>query len=194
MQAPATSIPLVSKRKLLLTTGLSLLVATIILLVAVLPAEFGKDPTGLGELLGLKTMGQLKANSANADAVVVHSHERKARSARIEIAVNGREELEYKATLEKGEPLLYSWTVQGGPVHFEFHGEPTEGNWPEDYFRSYATGDASRGESGSFVAPFTGRHGWYWRNESDDPAVIVLEAAGYYSKLGRIDAAAARTE
>ena len=46
----------------------------------------------------------------------------------------------------------------------------------------------------SFVAPFTGRHGWYWRNLSDEPAVITLEAVGYYSKLGRIENKAARVE
>ncbi len=191
---PPPPIPVVSKRRLLATTALSLLAATIIVLVAVLPAEFGKDPTGIGELLGLKTMGQLKINSAGSADIVAHPHERKPRNARIEIAVNAREELEYKAQLDKGEPLLYHWSVQGGPVHFEFHGEPTEGSWPEDYFRSYETGETDQGKSGSFVAPFTGRHGWYWRNDSDEPALIVLEASGYYSKLGRIDAAPARTE
>lgn len=182
------TLPLVSKRKLLLTTVTSLLVAIAILLAIVLPAEFGKDPTGIGNLVGLKAMGQLKANNAASADAIAHSHERKARSARIEIEVNGREELEYKAQLEKGEPLLYTWTVRGGPVHYEFHGEPTTGEWPKDYFQSYETGDRSSGQSGSFVAPFTGRHGWYWRNESDEPAVIVLEATGYYSKLGRIGA------
>jgi hypothetical protein len=193
MQTPP-AIPVVSKRKLLTTTALALLAAIVIVLVAVLPAEFGKDPTGLGELLGLKTMGQLKINSAGGDETVAHPHDRKPRSARIEIAVNAREELEYKAQLDRGEPLLYHWSVQGGPVHFEFHGEPTEGDWPDGYFRSYETGDTDQGRSGSFVAPFAGRHGWYWRNDSDEPAVIVLEASGYYSKLGRIGAASARTE
>lgn len=193
MQAPPP-VPVVSKRKLLVTTALSLLAAVVIVLVAVLPAEFGKDPTGIGALLGLKTMGQLKANRAGGDEIVAHAHERKPRTARIEIAVNARKELEYKAQLDQGEPLLYHWSVQGGPVHFEFHGEPTGGNWPEGYFRSYESGDTDQGRSGSFVAPFTGRHGWYWRNDSDDPAVIVLEASGYYSKLARIDAARARTE
>lgn len=191
MRETSTDLPLVSRRTLLLTTLCSLLAAAVVLLVGVLPAEFGKDPTRLGELFGLKAMGQLKANSPGAGAEATHSHPRRARSARIEIAVKPREELEYKAQLEQGEPLLYSWSVQGGPVHYEFHGEPTEGEWPKGYFQNYETGEGSRGQSGSFVAPFTGLHGWYWRNESDEPALIVFEATGYYSKLGRIGSAGA---
>jgi hypothetical protein len=178
-----------SKSQLLLSTALAFGVAAIVLFVVVLPAEYGKDPTRIGELLGLKTMGQLKANGSIAS--VAHTHDRKARSARIEIELKPREALEYKAQLEKGEPLLYAWTVDGSTVHYEFHGEPTEGEWPKNYFQSYEIGDGSRGRSGSFVAPFTGRHGWYWKNESAAPATIVLEASGYYSKLGRIDAAQA---
>jgi len=177
-----------SSRKLLLSTAAAILVAALILITVVLPAEYGIDPTGAGRLSGLTRIGQLKALGGAADpAAVMHAHPRKFRSARIEIKLQGREELEYKATLAKGEPLLYAWTVQGGPVHFEFHGEPTEGRWPKDFYQSYQTADHSSGEQGSFVAPFVGQHGWYWRNESSEPTTIVLETSGYYSKLGRIE-------
>lgn len=181
-------IPTPSPRKLLLSTGVALLVATVLLLTVVLPAEYGIDFTGAGRLLGLTRIGQLKSLSGAADpSGAMHAHPRKFRSARIEINLKGGEELEYKATLAKGEPLLYAWSVQGGTVHFEFHGEPTEGRWPKDFYQSYQLADGSSGEQGSFVAPFTGKHGWYWRNESSDPATIVLEASGYYTKLGRIE-------
>src|ERR687894_236364 len=66
---------------------------------------------------------------------------------------------------------------------------PTEGEWPEGYYRSYEIKQRSEGEHGSFVAPFTGQHGWYWRNLSDVPASITLSASGYYSRLGRIEGA-----
>lgn len=180
--------PTPSPGKLLLSTAVALLVAAVVLVTVVLPAEYGIDFTGAGRLLGLTRIGQLKALSgAAAPGNVMHAHPRKFRSARIEIHVKGGEELEYKATLAKGEPLLYAWTVQGGTVHFEFHGEPTEGRWPKDFYQSYQIADRSSGEQGSFVAPFTGQHGWYWRNEGSEPAIIVLETSGYYSKLGRIE-------
>ena len=182
--APAVAVP---PRKLWLSTLIALLVAFAILVTLVLPAEYGVDPTGAGRLLGLTRIGQLKALSGGGTGEVMHSHPRKHLSARIEIQLQGGEELEYKATLAKGEPLLYAWSVQGGTVHFEFHGEPTEGRWPKDFFQSYEMADKSSAAAGSFVAPFTGRHGWYWRNESSEPATIVLEVSGYYTKLGRIE-------
>jgi hypothetical protein len=121
---------------------------------------------------------------------IMHAHPRKHRSARIEIDVKPREELEYKAKLAAGEPMLYSWSTEGGAVYYEFHGEPTEGEWPEGYFRSYETVQSSNTAHGSFVAPFTGMHGWYWRNLGDTPLTIVLEVSGYYTKLGRIEGGA----
>jgi hypothetical protein len=172
-----------SKRQLLLSTLFALAIAGVILLIAVLPAEFGIDPTGAGKLMGLTAMAQEEGGAVP----LMHAHPRKARSARIEIQLEGGGRLEYKALLELGEPLLYAWTVQGGPVYYEFHGEPTEGKWPKDYYRSYQIGERSTAEQGSFVAPFTGNHGWFWKNLSTEPATIVLEATGYYSRLGRIE-------
>lgn len=180
----------VAPRKLFVSTLLALLIAALLLLTVVLPAEYGVDVTGVGRLLGLTRIGQLKALNGTSGEVM-HAHPSKYRSARVEISVKGGEELEYKATLAKGEPLLYAWSVQGGTVHFEFHGEP-EGNAPKDFYQSYQMADHSAGEQGSFVAPFTGRHGWYWRNESSEPATIVLEASGYYTKLARIEGGGAQ--
>lgn len=171
------------RRQLLFGTGIALLLASIVLVVAVLPAEFGIDPTGAGRMLGLTQM----AEESGVSAQLMNEHERKYLSARVRIDMQPGEGLEYKATLATGEPLLYSWTVGGGPVYFEFHGEPTEGEWPEDYYRSYQIKERSTGEHGSFVAPFTGRHGWYWKNLSTEPATVTLEASGYYKKLERVE-------
>jgi hypothetical protein len=182
---PDTKEQRAAKRRLLKSTAVALLVAAAILVTIVMPAEYGIDPLRTGTLLGLDALGDAKADGGSLD--VMHSHTRKPHSATIVIDVAGRAELEYKATLAAGEPLLYSWRVTGGPVYFEFHGEPTEGEWPEGYYRSYEIKQKSEGEHGSFVAPFTGQHGWYWRNLSDVPASITLTASGYYSRLGRIE-------
>jgi hypothetical protein len=190
-----TNLPARTSRQLLISTVIAAGVAALILTTIVLPAEYGADPLGVGRALGLIRLGEAKRVAANqVGGEVVHSHPRKHFTGQVTIEMQGREELEYKATLAQGEPMLYAWRVQGGPVYFEFHGEPTEGEWPEGWFRSYEIKQSSVGEQGSFVAPFTGRHGWYWRNLSDEPAVITLEATGYYSKLGRIENKAARVE
>jgi hypothetical protein len=178
-----TQPPVVASRKqLLLGAAIAFVLAAFVLVAFVLPAEFGIDPTGAGRLLGLTEMSGEPGEIA---AQVMNEHDRKFRSARVLINVKPLEELEYKATLAAGEPLLYSWTVAGSSVYFEFHGEPTEGEWPKDYYRSYQIKEKSTGEHGSFIAPFTGRHGWYWKNLTAEPATITLEAAGYYTKLER---------
>ena len=184
--------PQASRRRLLVSTLVAVLAAAAILVAFVLPAEYAIDPLGIGRLVGLDMLGTSKVSKPITD--VMHAHPRKYYSGNITIDVSGREELEYKATLAAGEPMLYSWRVTGGPVYFEFHGEPTEGKWPAGYYRSYEIQQRASESHGSFIAPFTGQHGWYWRNLSDEPAIITLQASGYYSRLGRIEAKKAAVE
>jgi hypothetical protein len=196
MQMDNSVIP--SRRRLLIGTGIAVGIAGLLLVACVLPAEYGIDPLRIGRLLGLTSLADAKsvyaANNKGGAMEVMHTHDKKFYTGKVEIQLKGKEELEYKARLANGEPLLYAWTTQGGPVYFEFHGEPTEGKWPKDYYRSYQIGQRSEHEQGSFVAPFTGQHGWYWRNLGDAPITIVLEAHGYYTRLGRVERGRAQVE
>lgn len=181
MNAPSPALA-PSRRQLLIGTLVAFVVAAVVLVAIVLPAEYGVDPIRIGKLLGLTEM----AESSEISAQVMNAHPKKYLSGRVVINVKPGEGLEYKALLAQGEPLLYSWSAVGAPVHFEFHGEPTEGEWPKDYYRSYEMKDGAQEAHGSFVAPFTGNHGWYWKNSSSEPVTITLEASGYYTRLGRI--------
>ena len=199
----ATALP--TRGQLVKTTLIAAIIAAVLVTTVVLPAEYGVDPTRVGGLLGLASMGAAKSAATPAvagtastepggDASVMHDHKNKYFTGKVDIELVGREELEYKAKLAKGEPLLYEWSTVGGPVYFEFHGEPTEGKWPEGFYQSYQIGESSESEAGSFVAPFTGVHGWYWRNPSDQPITITLHAAGYYTSLGRVGGSSAPVE
>lgn len=53
-----TELP--SSAKLIKETVIAIIAATVILITVVLPAEFGIDPTGIGQLTGLKRMGEIK--------------------------------------------------------------------------------------------------------------------------------------
>ena len=60
-----------SPRRLLRSTMIALAVAALLLITIVLPAEYGIDPTGVGRVLGLTRMGEIKtrlAREAAADA------------------------------------------------------------------------------------------------------------------------------
>jgi hypothetical protein len=49
-----------STRQLLKSTAIAIVVAAVILLTVVLPAEYGIDPTGVGRALQLTQMGEIK--------------------------------------------------------------------------------------------------------------------------------------
>lgn len=53
-----------SKRQLLRSTGIALAIAATLLITVVLPAEYGIDPTGIGQSLDLTAMGKIKASLA----------------------------------------------------------------------------------------------------------------------------------
>ena len=53
-----------SAGRLLRSTAIAVVVAAFILATVVLPAEYGVDPTGLGRVLGLTQMGEVKARLA----------------------------------------------------------------------------------------------------------------------------------
>jgi hypothetical protein len=93
------------------------------------------------------------------------------------------EGLELMLAMSEEDAIVYSWEVAGieNPDHFlaEFHGhtervEPAPGHV---VFYRRATGIT---ESGSLIAPFDGIHGWYFRNDSAEPAVVQIRVAGFY--------------
>ena len=88
--------------------------------------------------------------------------------------------VEIKYHMEKGAGMVYSWKATG-PVMFEFHGEPDQ-KPNKDYYDSYELVDkVGKTEShGSFTAPSTGIHGWFWENKGDKAGTVALHTAGFY--------------
>lgn len=85
--------------------------------------------------------------------------------------------VEAKVGMRKGTRVDYTWSVSGGSVFFDKHGEREEGE------RSYATGRASTGASGVLEAAFDGSHGWMWRNTSRDAVRITVRTTGEFNFL-----------
>ena len=57
------------------------------------------------------------------------------------------------------------------------HAEPA--GLGEDYAESFAQGTATA-RAGSYHAPFTGIHGWFWENRSGRDIEVRLYTAGFY--------------
>jgi hypothetical protein len=99
------------------------------------------------------------------------------------ITIPAASDLEYKLYLNQQAEMAYAWVSEGAQLYFDFHGEPA-GN-KTGYFKSYEENIANKAE-GVLVAPFTGTHGWYWKNESSKPAIVTLKTKGEYRIKGLI--------
>jgi len=166
--------------------GAALLVAGLALVVGVLPAEFGVDPTGIGRRLGLLELSAVKQQvaaiesvraAASAGQTVVPSA-RPFQRETVEFTLTPHEFVEYKYRLDTGQSLLYSWNATGA-VNLEFHAEPDGA--PKGYAQTYEKRSAVTSAAGTLVAPFAGIHGWYWENTTDAPITVTLSSAGFYT-------------
>ena len=158
---------------------------TAILVFFVLPWEFGIDPTGFGRATGLTKMSAPAGSSAETQrgakrtgvlmlddsATLAMAPGRKDHW---EFDIGPYEWIEFKYTLRVGETLAFSWQTTE-PVRFDMHSHPFEGGTA--LTESYGVGDTDR-MRGTYKAPFTGIHGWYWQNRTLSRVKVTLEAFG----------------
>jgi len=87
---------------------------------------------------------------------------------------------EIKMKMKEGEKAQYAWTVQGGVVNFDTHGDALGKSI------SYEKGRAMASDEGELVAAFTGNHGWFWRNRGQADVTVTLKTGGAYSDIKRV--------
>jgi len=105
----------------------------------------------------------------------------------IDVPVPAGKGLEYKLEMKAGEGVVYGVSYQGldhpGLMVVEFHGHTEKIDGVGDLMFYSKTGGSP--ESGTFVAPWDGIHGWYFRNDSAKDVVARLELAGFYTLVGK---------
>jgi hypothetical protein len=197
-----TAKGLPSTQSLLKATAVALVVATLILVFVVLPAEYGFDPTGVGARIGLTAMSDAEAAADDEEAAprpteaanavqssgtpisvldAVAKADRPFRTDEMSLTLQPNEGGEIKALMQAGERFVFSWQAEGGGLNFDMHGE--ELNAANDEFTSYWKGRDETSGHGAFQAPFAGTHGWYWRNRGTAPVTVRVKTSGYYEKL-----------
>jgi hypothetical protein len=183
--APA-ALPPPSGRSLLKATLVALVIAAIVLVVAVLPAEYGIDPLGAGRALGLDKLfaasEEAQANEANPSGLVtaqetpLHRQLNQYRVDTREFKIPPMTGMEFKYDLNKGATMLYEWKSSFF-VDFDFHTEP-EGA-PPGTSDSFEKGTSAQSRGG-YTAPYDGIHGWYWENKTDREITLTLNASGFF--------------
>jgi hypothetical protein len=183
-----------SKRAIARATLIALIVALVLLFGAVLPAEYGVDPLKTGRLLKLTGIAQADANSGGrATPVQAGLYKLEAGTYKVDtedIGLHPNEGFEIKYHMQKGATIVFAWKADG-PVQFEFHGEPDQKPKP-NYFESYLL-DNKIGRDhlyGSFTAPTTGVHGWFWQNKTKKDVRMHLSVSGFFDAAKMYDAGA----
>jgi hypothetical protein len=165
----------------------ALALAAVVLTIAVLPAEYSLDPTGIGARIGLLRPPQsaidFSAPVSAAAAATVSRSDAPLREDELTLTLEPGESVEVKATMEEGQSYVFSWTAVGGAVEFDMHGERTDGAAGE---ASYWKGEDATSGHGTFHAPFDGRHGWFWQNLTWEPVTLTLKTSGFYTRLEKL--------
>ena len=202
MQHAPNPADLPSSAKLIKSTIVAAVVAAFLLVIAILPAEYGIDPTGVGKVLGLTKMGEIKISLAQEAAA--QSTEKPAatkpaqpiqnivqkpvetvtalRKDSLELTLAPNEGKEIKLTLNKGERARYVWYTDGAAANFDGHSDSVKHKI--DY-KSWQKGRSQR-EEGELVAEFDGKHGWFWRNRTSKPMTITLQVEGEHSEIDEV--------
>lgn len=166
-----------------------------VLMLFVLPAEYGIDPTGIGGALGLTALnGEVEdaadtpAPAAATTAAAVPDQTQATivkttpwRTDTQTVTIPAHDGVELKAEMKAGDAFVFRWTASG-PVKMDMHGETS---MTATSFSTYWKQKGLSAAQGSFTAPFAGIHGWYWRNQGEAPVTLTVNTAGFYARLFR---------
>ncbi len=186
----------VATRTLIKVSSVALLVAAMISVLFVLPAERGIDVTGVGSALGLTQM----ANSEDAEddtpvasatsepgGYLVPAQTKASivkvtpmRSDETSITLAAHTGAEIKAHMKTGDHLIYRWTSTA-PVKADMHGEK-KGDTSGAFTQYWKEKNLSK-DQGALTAPFEGSHGWYFRNQGETPLTVTVETSGFYEDV-----------
>lgn len=207
---PVSSSPRAAAQRgkgLLATVLVTAVLAVIVLVAVVLPAEYNVDPTGVGRMLGLTSLNApsgtrtiqitdvVGGNETLREVGIpdtgeptplpnpaVYQHRDAApKTHAMTVTIPPVRGTEVKTVLKQAQVVVFSWQVEGGKtVYVDYHGHnPSLG---AGFVRYREDEEASSGY-GSLVAPFDGEHGWYWLNYNTEPVSITLTVTGYFDDI-----------
>ncbi|PVZ50397.1 transmembrane anchor protein [Thalassobacter stenotrophicus] len=162
-----------------------------------LPAEYGVDPTGVGNVLGLTEMGEIKQELAReaAEDALIHgeqssslmddifglfvgaAHAQEAWTNTVNFTLDPGATAEIKLVMAAGDVAEYTWVAEGGRINFDLHAHG------DGQTIDYDRGRGATEGAGSIEAPFPGEHGWFWRNRDDTAVTVTLQLRGSYSDI-----------
>ena len=191
-----TEKDLPTSAQLLKSTIITIMVAIILLVMVILPAEYGTDPTGVGKLSGLKEMGDIKmslleesqnelsqennTSSIDTDSLDKAMVNNTINNDVVEITIEPGKAIEIKLEIKSGSLVQYEWETIKGGLNYNLHGDGYKGS---QKFISYKKGRMVQSDSGELQAEFDGYHGWFWRNREEFSVTVILQTSGDYIQI-----------
>ncbi|MAQ10035.1 MAG: hypothetical protein CMQ11_09420 [Gammaproteobacteria bacterium] len=189
----------VPKDKLIRNTGIAALIAIVLLLTIILPAEYDIDPTGVGSVLGIRGLSHQAAvenvnaeieESAMAAASPLHiNHQPPLKFVDVDLVLEPYGQGEFKLKMQANARLSYLWHSGTDLVYADLHGHTlvVGEDGEEEIVVRYLETQEGTGESGQFDTPFGGDHGWYFLNLETRPINIRVQISGNFDSHEYID-------
>ena len=202
-------IELPSSKKLIKSTAIAAVSVVVVLVTCVMPAEYAIDLTGMGTVLGLTKIGEIKQslaqeseNGINAEQTVNSveqiSVETSTQTATdnaqmimpainkesISIELKPGQATEVKLTMPQSASVNFDWKAVGGGLNYDTHGDPV--NAPKGFYHGYGKGKNETTQQGVLKAAFDGKHGWFWRNRTENPVTVTLLVEGQFSEMKKV--------
>lgn len=204
---PQSDLP--TSRQLRRSTLIALAAAIVLLVTVVLPAEYAIDPTGIGRMLGLTEMGEIKAQLAQEAAIDAAAEEAPAPVGATGAGSVAAQQLpaaaqpaaspapapaaawrdEMRVTLEPGQGSEVKLVMKSGEqAEFSWMAEGGVVNFDMHgdgggQSISYEKGRNVPSDEGVIEAAFEGNHGWFWRNRGDEDVNVIIRARGQYAEM-----------
>ena len=89
------------------------------------------------------------------------------------------EGIELKLVMNEGAVAEFEWSANGSVLNFDTHGDGGGQSV------RYEQGRSVPGQSDELIAAFTGKHGWFFRNRTDQDVTLTLRVRGDYIELIR---------
>jgi hypothetical protein len=208
-----TRAELPTTSQLIRSTVVAILAAAAILVTIVLPAEYAIDPTGIGRLIGLTEMGEIKAQLADEaarDRIRDRELQQKSAPADKKSGVAGRvfagmligaahaqaapalRKDEMTVTLKPSEGVEVKLAMKkGAKANFVWTASGGVVNFDMHgdvggKETSYEKGRGVAEQKGVLEAGGDGMHGWFWRNRGKANVTVTLKVDGDFSALKRM--------
>ena len=195
-----------SSKSLVKATLISIMAAAVILVLVVLPSEYGVDLTGFGSATGLNELNAEPTVTIEISDIiggnevireveipgfgeptplpnpaVFQDQAEPPETITMKVMIPAERETEVKMAMTEGKVAVYSWEVDQGDIYVDFHGHDI--SFGPDFFVRYKEQQEGSGNNGSLTAPFDGEHGWYWLNYNEFDVEVTLTITGYFDDI-----------